>query len=87
MTFWTLILGGIIALIKGIVTGVFPPHATLGLTMTVLNMVNNSIGLVVTIALSNFDMTIPFTIFGILGVLEAVRTLYVTWLRIKHIFI
>lgn len=87
MTFWTLILGGIIAMIKGLVTGVFPPHATIGLTMNILNMVNSSLGLVMTVALSNFDMTLPMVIFGGVTIMELVRTLYITWLRIKHLVI
>ncbi len=87
MTFWTLLVGGILAMLRGLITGVFPPHATIGLTSKVLELINSSLGLVMTIALSNFDMTLPYTIFGIIIVLEGVRTIYIVWLRIKHLVI
>jgi hypothetical protein len=85
MTFWTLIIGGILAMLRGLITGVFPDHATIGLTAKVLELMSSSLGLVMTIALSNFDMTLPFTIFGLMFLLENVRTIYIVWLRIKHL--
>lgn len=87
MTFWTLILGGIFGLVKGAMTNSLPDHAVLGIGVALISMMTSSIGLVFTVALSNFNMALPFKIFITLSIIESARTVYIIWLRIKHIFL
>jgi hypothetical protein len=78
-----MIIAGIISLANAIFFSKLPMHQSIGLVSKVLELASSSVGLAMTIVFSNINMTLPITIFSVILIVEFVRTIYVTWLRIK----
>jgi hypothetical protein len=87
MTFWTLILGGIFAMLQGLVTGNFALHTTFNLVGRTTELLSSSLSLVALIILSNFNMLLPFTTFLLISAAEVVRVIYSAWRWVKGLII
>jgi len=85
--FWSYIIAGIASILQFLVYG-FPTHTQANMVQTVQTITSTTVGITFAVALSNFNMTIPFLVFGIIFTLEyAVRVPYAIWRWLKKIII
>jgi hypothetical protein len=62
----------------------FPDHQSFNLAERVLGIAVIPLQMVYAVALVNFNMTIPFFVFGIISALEIARFAYSAWMWIKR---
>lgn len=79
MSMWFQIFSAIFKFAENNINTISPEHQSLGLVAKVLDLAGSSIGLVFTIVFSNFDMTFPVVVIGIIFILETIRFAYSSW--------
>jgi len=82
--FWDGMVGGLINMFNG-ATAPLPEHEVIGLADTVMDQANPVMSLLYIIVFSNFNMTIPILVFGIVTLLEAVRIFYALYMLVKRL--
>jgi hypothetical protein len=79
---WDSTIGGVNSMVHNTVS-ILPAHVDMGMSNTVMGSAGPAFDLIYTVVLSNFDLTVPLWVLGIIFVLETVRIAYAGWMWVK----
>jgi len=79
---WDSTVGGITSMVENTANSL-PVHTDMGMVNTVIGSAGPAMDLIYTVVLSNFNLTVPMWVMGIIFVLETVRIAYAGWMWVK----